>query len=89
MAATIKKFIQRTVLCEYMPIKRPQIINGEIYHLTFRAAGDVLLFKSESDYFSAIFSLYEFNTTGPIEIRKQREKRKALKASGEQISAGW
>lgn len=69
-----------------MPVKRPLLVNNEIYHIVIRGVGDSLIFKDKSDYYRAIFSLYEFNTTEPIEIRKQREKRKASKASGEQFS---
>ncbi|MBU3901270.1 hypothetical protein KJ590_00910 [Patescibacteria group bacterium] len=55
-----------------MPIKRPQIINNGIYHLTIRAAGDTVLFRGESDYFRAIFSLYEFNNKEGVIIRDCR-----------------
>mgnify|MGYP001606982650 CR=1 FL=1 len=70
-----------------MPIKRPELVNGETYHIVIRGVGDSLIFKNKDDYYRAIFSLYEFNTTAAIEIRKQREKRKTAKASGEQFSA--
>jgi len=70
-----------------MPIKRPQLINGETYHIVLRGVGDSLVFKDTDDYYRGIFSLYEFNTTVPIEIRRQREKRKLAKARGEQFSA--
>ena len=70
-----------------MPIKRPQLINGETYHIVLRGVGDSLVFKDTGDYYRGIFSLYEFNTTAPIEIRRQREKRKLAKARGEQFSA--
>lgn len=69
-----------------MPIKRPPLINNEIYHIVMRGVGDSLIFKDESDYYRAIFSLYEFNTTKPIEIREQRRKREIIKSSGGQSS---
>lgn len=69
-----------------MPIKRPQFINGEIYHIVIRGVGDSLIFNDEDDRYRAIFSLYEFNTTDPVEIRERRKIRKANKASGEQFS---
>ncbi|MEK9135432.1 MAG: transposase [Patescibacteria group bacterium] len=69
-----------------MPIKRPQLVNNEIYHIVIRGAGDSLIFKNEDDRYRAIFSLYEFNTKGSIEIREQRKKRKIIKASGEPFS---
>lgn len=43
--------------------------------------GDSLMFKSTDDRYRFIFSLYEFNTTNLIEIRKRREERKKEKAS--------
>ena len=70
-----------------MPIKRPQLVNDEIYHIVIRGVGDSLIFKNINDYYRAIFSLYEFNTTGPIEIKKQREKRETIKKRGELFSA--
>ena len=81
----IKKTENRSPII--MPIKRPQLINGEIYHIVIRGVGDSLIFKNKDDYYRGIFSLYEFNTTEPIEIRKQREKRKTAKRSGGQTSA--
>lgn len=70
-----------------MSVKRPKLVNNEIYHIVVRGTGDSLIFKNEDDYYRAIFSLYEFNTTVLIEIRKQREKRKTAKHSGGQTSA--
>ena len=69
-----------------MPIKKPQFINNEIYHIVIRATGDSLIFKDISDYYRGIFSLYEFNTTDPVEIRIQRQKRENNKISGEPFS---
>jgi len=71
----------------FMSIKRPQLVNDEIYHIITRGVGDSLIFKNKDDYYRGIFSLYEFNTTEPIEIRKQREKRKVSKDSGGLTSA--
>lgn len=70
-----------------MPIKRPALVNDEIYHVVTRGVGDTLIFHDENDRYRGIFSLYEFNTTAPIEIRKRREHRRAVKARGEQLSA--
>jgi putative transposase len=69
-----------------MPIKRPQLINSEIYHIVVRGVGDSEIFRDDGDYYRAIFSLYEFNTTEPIEIREQRRKRKLVKDAGGQSS---
>ena len=65
-----------------MAIKRPQLVNDEIYHIILRGVGNTLIFKDESDYYRAIFSIYEFNTIKPIEIRLQREKRQTIKKHG-------
>ena len=63
-----------------MSIKRPQFVNNEIYHVVVRSVDESLIFKDESDYYRGIFCIYEFNTTEPIEIWKQRKKRKTIKA---------
>lgn len=59
-----------------MPIKRPELVNGEIYHIIVRGGGDSLIFKSKGDYFRGIFSLYEFNNKNAVIMREQRKKRK-------------
>jgi putative transposase len=58
-----------------MPIKRPELVNNEIYHIVIRGVGDSEIFKEESDYYRAIFSIYEFNTTKPVLIRERRKAR--------------
>jgi putative transposase len=58
-----------------MPIKRPQFVNGEIYHIIIRGAGDALVFKDKKDYYRGIFSLYEFNNTNSVLIRDRRRAR--------------
>jgi len=60
-------------------MQRPQLVNDEIYHVVIRGTGKEVVFKDDADYYRAIFSLYEFNTTEAIEIRKQREKRRIVK----------
>ncbi|MDP2741312.1 MAG: transposase [bacterium] len=65
-----------------MSTQRPQLVNGEIYHIILRAVGDALVFNDEKDYYRGIFSLYEFNNTKLVEIRKRREERKKEKTSG-------
>ncbi len=61
-----------------MPIKRRELINNEIYHIITRGVSDSLIFKDKSDYFRAIFSLYEFNTINPVVLRKRRRARKKI-----------
>ncbi|HEX9722546.1 MAG TPA: transposase [Candidatus Paceibacterota bacterium] len=66
-----------------MPGKRPALVNNEIYHVVLRGVGDERIFKDEDDYYRGIFSLFEFNTTKPVEIRIRRRKRKIQKLKGE------
>ena len=71
-----------------MPIKRPQLVNGEIYHIVIRGAGDSLIFKDTANYYRGIFSLYEFNDVNPVLIRDRRRARIRAKKSGrERFSA--
>ena len=63
------------------------LINGEVYHICYRAVGDTLIFNDLHDYYRVIFSIYEFNTTELIEIRKRRKERKKEKAGGGQTPA--
>ncbi|PJC70118.1 MAG: hypothetical protein CO014_00420 [Candidatus Tagabacteria bacterium CG_4_8_14_3_um_filter_41_8] len=65
-----------------MATKRPQLANDEIYHVILRGVGDSKIFRTKDDYWRAIFSLYEFNTSSPVEIRIQRKKRQQTKNGG-------
>jgi len=49
-----------------MPTKRPQLVNGEIYHIVIRAIEDLKLFRNEKDYFRMIHDLFEFNDDDPV-----------------------
>jgi len=69
-----------------MPIRKPLLVNGEIYHVIIRGAGDSLVFRNNQDRFRAIFSLYEFNTTEPVEIKSQRKRRKKSKKNRDPFS---
>lgn len=44
-----------------MPIKRPQFINGEIYHVIVRGIAGQKTFLEEKDYLRYLTSLYFFN----------------------------
>jgi len=76
-----------------MPYRREQFTNGEIYHVVTRRLEDHLLFKNRDDYYRGIFSIYEFNTTEPVEIAERRklraqlkEKLKTFEAQGDPLS---
>lgn len=49
-----------------MPIKRPPLVNGEIYHIVMRAIDGSELFRDERDYFRMISNLFAFNNIYPI-----------------------
>ena len=67
-----------------MAVKRPPLVNNEIYHIILHGVGDTQIFQDDPDYYRGIFSIYEFNTTKPIEIRLQRGKRQTTKKHGGQ-----
>ncbi len=71
-----------------MPIKRPQLVNNEIYHIVIRGVEDSLIFKDKNDYYRGIFSLFEFNDVKHVLIRDRRRVRIRAKKNGrEQFSA--
>ncbi len=75
-----------------MPYRKRPFENGEIYHITTRRIGDKLLFKDIDDYYRGIFSIYEFNNSNPVEIRRRRKaraafKKKLKKMSGNRVAA--
>ncbi len=49
-----------------MPTKRPQFINGEIYHVIARGIGGQKTFIGQRDYLRYLLSLYKFNDKDPI-----------------------
>ena len=74
-----------------MPYRKEQFITGDIYHVILRAIDGNVIFKNIDDYYRGTFSVYEFNTTNPVEIRRRREARlrfkKLLKVRGDPTSA--
>ncbi len=64
-----------------MPYRKQEFIKGEIYHIVVRGIDDNLIFKNKDDYYRGIFSIYEFNTIEPIEIRERRRIRAKIKKS--------
>lgn len=58
-----------------MSVRRVQFSKDKIYHITLRRVGDRLLFKDVNDYYRGIFSIYEFNNSKSVEIRKRRAER--------------
>lgn len=49
----------------YMPTKRPQLVNREIYHIVIRAIEGLKLFRDTKDYLRMIHDLFEFNDEKP------------------------
>ncbi len=62
-----------------MPYRREKFANAEIYHIVIRGIDDNLLFKNIDDHYRGIFSIYEFNTTKPVNIRERRIIRLQIK----------
>ncbi len=62
-----------------MSYRKEQFVNDEIYHITLRGLDDNLIFKDVDDYYRGIFSIYEFNDSRPVSIKKRREIRESLK----------
>jgi len=57
-----------------MAYKRPQLVNGEFYHIVSRAVGDTVVFDNEKDFYRGIFSIYEFNNKNCVSVWKRRKK---------------
>ncbi len=49
-----------------MPIKRPRLTNGEIYHIVIRAVEGSKLFRDTRDYLRMIHDIFEFNNDDPV-----------------------
>lgn len=65
-----------------MPSKRPQFVNGEIYHIFNRGVEKRNIFQQISDYFRFIFCLYELNDKNLVIMRERIKKRKERKYRG-------
>ena len=67
----------------FMPYRKEQFVNNEIYHTILRGINDEMLFKDIDDYYRGIFSIYEFNNAASVDIRERREIRKRIKKANE------
>ncbi len=62
-----------------MPKRKEEFYNENFYHITLRRVADKLLFKNINDYYRGIFSIYEFNNSKFVEIKKRRQEREQWK----------
>lgn len=60
-------------------MKRPELVEGEIYHIVTRGVEQRQIFMDEDDYYRGIFSIFEFNNAKPVSIRDRREERRRFK----------
>jgi putative transposase len=63
-----------------MIYKRPQLVNGELYHVVSRTVGDTVVFDYEKDFYRGVFSIYEFNNKNSVEIWERRRTRNRFKS---------
>jgi len=68
-----------------MPRKPREFVNGEIYHIVLRRAGNELFFGDIDDYYRGVFYIYECNTTKLIKIRERRKARAKFKETLKKI----
>ncbi len=69
-------------------MRRPNLVNGEIYHIVLRGVADSPVFLNKGDYYRGIFSLFEFNDKQAVLIRDRRRDRLRAKRKGnKQFSA--
>ena len=58
-----------------MPIKRPALITGEIYHIVMRGVEKRIIFPQEEDYFRFIHDLFEFNDEDSVGWNYRHQSR--------------
>jgi len=63
----------------FMPYRKEQFVNGEIYHIIVKGIDENVIFKDIDDHYRGIFSIYEFNNAKQVEIRERRKTRARLK----------
>ena len=68
--------------------RRPQLITGEVYHISSRTVADTVIFEDENDFYRGIFSIYEFNNKDSVEIWKRRRERMIFKKNQKFNGAG-
>lgn len=59
--------------------KKPQFVNGEIYHIVNRGVEKRNIFQQICDYFRFISCLYECNDRNAVVMRDRKEERKNQK----------
>lgn len=58
-----------------MPIKRPPVVTGEIYHIVVRAVEGTKLFRDQRDDFRMIHDLFEFNDQKAVSSYYRQEQK--------------
>lgn len=64
-----------------MPIKRPKLSNGGVYHIVMRGVEGKIIFPQKEDHFSFLHDLYEFNDEEAVswEFRAKRAENNATR----------
>lgn len=57
-----------------MPIRRPPLVNGEIYHIVLRAIEGLKLFRGEKDNIRMVNDLFEFDDDAPVSSNYRHNK---------------
>jgi len=61
-----------------MPVKRPQLVNDQIYHLVTRGIEGRNIFDDVSDYSRAMLDLFDFNDENPADQCAENGSREML-----------
>jgi putative transposase len=65
-----------------MPVKRPPLTNGDIYHIVIRAVDVLKLFRNEKDYLRMIHDLFVFNDENPTAWHYRQHYEKTPRSLG-------
>ncbi|MBU3942485.1 transposase [Patescibacteria group bacterium] len=67
--------------------KERQFENGGVYHLVLKGIDGRKIFNNIDDYYRFIFSIYEFNNSNSVSIKKRRETIARFKRGRSKTSA--
>ncbi len=73
-------------MTKFMPYRKEQFVNGEIYHIIVKGVDGNVIFKNIDDHYRGAFSIYEFNNAKRVEIRERRRERAKIKEQIKKVS---
>lgn len=72
-----------------MPVRKTQLVNGEIYHIINRGVEKRIIFLQQADHFRFVSCLFELNNKNAVVMRSRLKERKIKNRGRTSADSGY